>query len=47
VVGALTTVTETFERISIHGVRQQILHAHLDATGLPPRLVPIPYPCAR
>jgi uncharacterized protein (TIGR00290 family) len=45
VVGALTTVTETFERVSIHGVRQQILLAQLDAAGLPPRIVPIPYPC--
>jgi uncharacterized protein (TIGR00290 family) len=45
VVGALTTVTETFGRVSIHGVRQEILHAQLDAAGLPPRIVPIPYPC--
>jgi uncharacterized protein (TIGR00290 family) len=45
VVGALTTVTETFGRVSIHGVRQEILHAQLDAAGLPPRTVPIPYPC--
>jgi len=45
VVGALTTVTGTFERVSIHGVRQEILHAQLDAAGLPPRIVPIPYPC--
>lgn len=45
VVGALTTVTETFERVSIHGVRQEILQAQLDAAGLPPRIVPIPYPC--
>jgi uncharacterized protein (TIGR00290 family) len=45
VVGALTTVTETFGRVSIHGVRQQILHAQCEAAGLPPRIVPIPYPC--
>jgi uncharacterized protein (TIGR00290 family) len=45
VVGALTTVTETFDRVSIHGVRQEILHAQLEAAGLPPRIVPIPYPC--
>ena len=45
VVGALTTVTETFDRVSIHGVRQEILRAQLDAAGLPPRIVPIPYPC--
>jgi uncharacterized protein (TIGR00290 family) len=45
VVGALTTVTETFGRVSIHGVRQEILRAQLDAAGLPMRVVPIPYPC--
>lgn len=45
VVGALTTVTETFERVSIHGVRQEILCAQCEAAGLPQRIVPIPYPC--
>jgi diphthamide synthase (EF-2-diphthine--ammonia ligase) len=45
VVGALTTVTETFGRVSIHGVRQEILQAQCEAAGLPQRVVPIPYPC--
>ena len=45
VVGALTTVTETFERVSIHGVRREILLAQCEAAALPPRIVPIPYPC--
>jgi uncharacterized protein (TIGR00290 family) len=45
VVGALTAVTETFGRVSIHGVRQEILCAQLDAAGLQPTIVPIPYPC--
>jgi uncharacterized protein (TIGR00290 family) len=45
VVGALTTVTETFERVSIHGVRQKILRAQCEAAGLPEIIVPIPYPC--
>jgi uncharacterized protein (TIGR00290 family) len=45
VVGALTSVTETFARVSIHGVRQEILLAQCEAAGLPPRIVPIPYPC--
>lgn len=45
VVGALTTVTETFGRVSIHGVRQEILLAQCEAAGLPPRILPIPYPC--
>jgi uncharacterized protein (TIGR00290 family) len=45
VVGALTTVTETFSRVSIHGVRDEILREQLDAAKLPPCIVPIPYPC--
>ena len=45
VVGAVTTVTETFGRVSIHGMRQEILLAQLQAAGLPPQIVPIPYPC--
>jgi uncharacterized protein (TIGR00290 family) len=45
VVGALTTMTENFGRVSIHGVREEVLRAQLDAAGLPPTIVPIPYPC--
>ncbi|XIA67665.1 hypothetical protein ACFIOY_06050 [Bradyrhizobium sp. TZ2] len=44
VTGALTTVTETFGRVSIHGVRQEILQAQCEAAGLPQRIVPIPIP---
>lgn len=45
IVGALTTVTETFGRVSMHGVREEILRAQLAAAGLPPLIVPIPWPC--
>ena len=45
VVGALTTVTGTFTRVSIHGVREELLDAQLAAAGLPSRKVRIPYPC--
>jgi uncharacterized protein (TIGR00290 family) len=45
IVGALTTVTETFGRVSMHGVREELLHAQLDAAGLPAVVVRIPYPC--
>src|SRR5271169_4915878 len=45
IVGALTTVTETFGRVSMHGVREELLHAQLDAAGLPATVVRIPYPC--
>ena len=45
VVGALTTVTGTFARVSVHGVREELLDAQLAAAGLPSRKVRIPYPC--
>lgn len=45
VVGALTTITDGFDRVSIHGLRQELLAAQLDAAGLTPVTVRIPYPC--
>jgi uncharacterized protein (TIGR00290 family) len=45
IVGALTTVTETFGRVSMHGVRDDILAAQLAAADLPLVRVPIPFPC--
>jgi len=45
IVGALTTVTDTFARVSMHGVREELLHAQLEAAGLPAIVVRIPYPC--
>jgi uncharacterized protein (TIGR00290 family) len=45
VVGALTTVSETFSRVSMHGVRNELLAAQLEAVGLAPTLVNIPFPC--
>src|SRR4051812_27217635 len=45
VVGALTTVTDTFKRVSMHGVREEILFAQHAAAGLESIIVPIPYQC--
>ena len=45
VVGALTTVTDGFGRVSMHGVREELLQAQLAAAGLQPLVVRIPYPC--
>jgi uncharacterized protein (TIGR00290 family) len=45
IVGALTTVTDSFARVSMHGVREELLRAQLDAAGLPATVVRIPYPC--
>lgn len=45
IVGALTTVTDAFARVSMHGVREELLMAQLAAAGLEPWIVRIPYPC--
>lgn len=45
IVGALTTVTDMFHRVSMHGVREELLRAQLDAAGLHPVIIHIPYPC--
>ncbi len=45
VVGALTTVTSAFDRVSVHGLRETLLMAQLAAAGLPATVVRIPYPC--
>ena len=45
VVGLLTTVTEPYRRVSMHGVREEILAAQAVAAGLPLCRVPIPAPC--
>jgi uncharacterized protein (TIGR00290 family) len=45
VVGALTTVTDAFGRVSVHGLRETLLRAQLDACGLNSIVVRIPYPC--
>ena len=45
IVGALTTMTDTFRRVSMHGVREELLRAQLDAAGLHPVIIHIPYPC--
>jgi uncharacterized protein (TIGR00290 family) len=45
IVGALTTVNDAFDRVAMHGVREQLLQLQLAAAGLPPIVVRIPYPC--
>ena len=45
VIGLLTTVTETYGRVSMHGVRESILDAQARAAGLPVYKVAIPSPC--
>lgn len=42
VVGLLTTVTEGYDRVSMHGVRRSLLEAQAAALGLPLTIVRIP-----
>ena len=44
-VGALTTVTDAFGRVSMHGIREELLRAQLEAAGLPAFVLYIPFPC--
>jgi len=45
IVGALTTVTHEFCRVSMHGTREELLGAQLEAARLPAVAVRIPFPC--
>ena len=45
VVALLTTVTEGYERISMHGVRRELLHRQAESIGLPVEEVFIPPKC--
>jgi uncharacterized protein (TIGR00290 family) len=45
VAGLLTSLNETVGRVSMHGVREEILRAQADATGLPLSTIPLPWPC--
>jgi diphthamide synthase (EF-2-diphthine--ammonia ligase) len=46
VAGLLTSVNETAGRVSMHGVREEILRAQAAAAGLPLMTVPLPWPCS-
>ncbi|HXU00827.1 MAG TPA: ATP-binding protein [Polyangia bacterium] len=46
VVGLLTTVNQTFDRVAMHAVRTDLLAAQAAAVGLPLLTVAIPYPCS-
>lgn len=45
VAGLLTSVNESVGRVSMHGVREEILRAQADAAGLPLFTIPLPWPC--
>ena len=46
VVGMLTTITDSYQRVAMHGVRDELLQAQSDALGLPLHRVRIPTPCS-
>ena len=46
VAGLLTSVNEVAGRVSMHGVREEILRAQARAAGLPVHVVRLPWPCS-
>ena len=43
--GLLTSLNESVNRVSMHGVREEILRAQAAAAGLPLFTIPLPWPC--
>ena len=46
VVGLLTTVNTTHDRVAMHSTRRAILEAQAHSAGLPLHVVPLPWPCS-
>jgi uncharacterized protein (TIGR00290 family) len=45
VVGLLTTVNSTADRVAMHAVRRSLLEAQAEALGVPLHVVDLPWPC--
>jgi len=45
VMGLLTTVNTTHERVAMHSTRRRLLEAQARAVGLPLHVIPLPWPC--
>jgi uncharacterized protein (TIGR00290 family) len=45
VAGLLTSLNESVARVSMHGVREDVLRAQAHAAGLPLSTIPLPWPC--
>ena len=45
VVGLVTTYTEVFDRVAMHGVRTELVAAQARAAALPLWRIPLPWPC--
>ena len=46
VIGAITTLTEAYDRVAMHGVRSSLLDRQLAVLGLPSERVLLPSPCS-
>lgn len=46
VVALLSTTNEAFDRVAMHGTRNELLRRQAKATGLPLIEVPLPWPCS-
>ena len=46
VVGLVTTFNDAFQRVAMHGVRMELVHAQANAARLPLWAIPLPWPCA-
>ena len=46
VVGLLTTVNSTADRVAMHAVRRDLLMAQAAALGLPVHVIELPWPCS-
>jgi len=46
VVGLLTTINEHFQRVAMHGYREELLAMQSEASGIPLWKVPLPWPCS-
>jgi uncharacterized protein (TIGR00290 family) len=46
VVGLVSTVNQSFQRVAMHAVRETLLEQQAAAAGLPLWKVPIPHPCS-
>ena len=45
-IGLVTTVNETHQRVAMHAVRVELLKQQAQATDLPLYIIPIPHPCS-
>lgn len=46
VVALLTTLNEKFQRVAIHGFREELLDQQAEAAGVPLWKIPLPFPCS-